>query len=272
MTTGFLHPGAMGASMAALCAGPRLWVGRGRSGATRARALAAHMVEVKSIRELVAHADVIISVCPPGEALHVADGVANAGFGGIYVDANATSPATARTIAARFDHFVDAAVIGPPVTDRGTTRLYLSGEHAEQVAERWAGTPLETRVIDGGAGQASALKCCYAAWTKQTSALLLAIRALARAEGVEASLLAEWATSIPELVARSQNAAAANAPKAWRFVGEMHQIGDAFDIQGLPDGFSRAAATIFERLATVGDPAAADLDAALDALVRNERA
>ena len=95
MTTGFLHPGAMGASMAALCAGPRLWVGRGRSGATRARALAAHMVEVKSIRELVAHADVIISVCPPGEALHVADGVANAGFGGIYVDANATSPATA---------------------------------------------------------------------------------------------------------------------------------------------------------------------------------
>lgn len=257
--------------MAAHCAGTRLWVGRGRSGATRARAAAARMDDVKSIRELVAQADVIISVCPPGEALHVADGIANAGFAGIYVDANATSPTTARNIAARFDHFVDGAIIGPPVADRGATRLYLSGKHAEQVAERWAGTPLETRVIDGGAGQASALKCCYAAWTKQTSALLLAIRALARVEGVEASLLAEWAISIPELVARSQSAAASNAPNAWRFVGEMHQIGDAFDAQGLPDGFSSAAATIFERLATLADPAADDLDAALDELLRAQR-
>jgi 3-hydroxyisobutyrate dehydrogenase-like beta-hydroxyacid dehydrogenase len=211
---------------------------------------------------------VIVSVCPPGEALRVADGIANAGFAGIYVDANAIAPATARKIAARFDRFVDGGIIGPPVRDPAATRLYLSGAEAARVAELWTDTPLTTRVIAGGAGQASALKLCYAAWTKQTSALLLAIRALARAEGVEASLLDEWATSLPELAARSESAAASNTPKAWRFVGEMQQIGDAFGAQDLPDGFSRAAAEIFDRLSAVADPSTANLDVAIDALLR----
>lgn len=269
MTTGFLHPGAMGASLAAHCAGGRVWVGRGRSAATRQRASAAGMEELSSIRELIAQADVIVSVCPPGEALHVADGVANAGFDGIYVDANAIAPATARKIAARFNRFVDGGIIGPPVASGGATRLYLSGEHAQQVAALWNDTPLDVRVIHGGAGQASALKSCYAAWTKQTSALLLAIRALARVEGVEGALLDEWGTSQPGLVARSQHAAVSNAPKAWRFVGEMHQIGDAFAAHDLPDGFSRAAAEIFDRLARTADAAEVDLESALDALLRS---
>ena len=38
MATGFLHPGAMGASFAAACRGERLWCGDGRSAASRARA------------------------------------------------------------------------------------------------------------------------------------------------------------------------------------------------------------------------------------------
>ncbi|MFI5046766.1 MAG: DUF1932 domain-containing protein, partial [Acidimicrobiia bacterium] len=249
MTTGFLHPGAMGASMAAACAGECLWVGEGRSAATRQRAVAAGMIDVGSIEALVARADVIVSVCPPGEALTVADRVAAAGFDGVYVDANAVSPGTARAVGSRFGRFVDGGVIGAPVREGGSTRLYLSGAAAPTVADLWRETALEVVVIDGDVGAASAVKACYAAWTKGTAAFLLAIRALARAEDVEDALLGEWSRSQPDLVKRSELAASGNASKAWRFVGEMHENADAFAARDLPDGFLRAAAQVYERMA-----------------------
>ena len=224
MATGFLHPGAMGASHAATCRGTRLWCGDGRTSATRSRAVAAGMEEVDSLDELVHRAEVVVSVCPPAAALDVARAVADIGFDGIYVDVNAISPALARTIGERFERFVDGGVIGPPATAAGSTRLYLSGESATEVAKLWDGSLLETRLVDGGAGAASAVKVCYAAWTKGSAALLLAVRALAAVAGVEQSLLAEWSTSLPDLAARADAAATGNAPKAWRFVGEMHEI------------------------------------------------
>ncbi len=49
----------------------------------------------------------------------------------------------------------------------------------------FAGTALDARVIEGPLEAASAVKMAYAGWTKGSAALLLAVRALARAEGVE---------------------------------------------------------------------------------------
>ena len=115
MATGFLHPGAMGASLAAACRGDRLWCGNGRSDATRIRAEAAGIEDVGSLDALVKRADVIVAVCPPASAIAVADDVAALGFAGIYVDVNAVSPATSRAIGARFAQFVDGGVVGPPV-------------------------------------------------------------------------------------------------------------------------------------------------------------
>jgi saccharopine dehydrogenase-like NADP-dependent oxidoreductase len=83
------------------------------------------MEDVGSLDELIARADVIVSVCPPGAAEEVAEAVSRAGFDGTYVDANAIAPATARTIGARFANFVDGGVVGPPVRVAGSTRLYL---------------------------------------------------------------------------------------------------------------------------------------------------
>ncbi len=97
--------------------------------------------------------------------------------------------------------------------------------------------------------------------------MLLAIRALARAEGVEESLAAEWATSMPDLADRAELSAVGTAPKAWRFVGEMHEQADAFEAGGLPGGFSAAAAEIYRRMAVLKDVEAADLDAVLGALL-----
>jgi 3-hydroxyisobutyrate dehydrogenase-like beta-hydroxyacid dehydrogenase len=268
MTTGFLHPGAMGASMAAVCAGDRLWAGDGRSAATRVRAEAAGLVDVGTIEVLASQVDVLVSICPPAAALDVADSVAVAEFDGLYVDANAVSPATARSVSERFARFVDGSVVGAPVREGGGTRLYVAGTEAASVAALWRGSPLDVVVIDGDAGAASALKVCYAAWTKGTAAFLLAIRALARAEGVEGPLLDAWSSSNPDLIRRSEAAAAGNASKAWRFVGEMHENADAFAAHDLPDGFLRAAADVYERMSPLQDESGADLDAVLATLLR----
>ena len=224
------------------------------------------MDDVGSLDEMVARADVIVSVCPPGAAVEVAAAVSDAGFSGTYVDVNAIAPATARSIGARFTHFVDGGVVGPPAQAAGTTRLYLSGDLAHEVATLWKETSLETRVVDGGAGAASAVKVCFAAWTKGSAALLLAIRALAAAENVEDALLAEWAVSLPGLDDQATRAATGNAPKAWRFAGELDEIAKAFAAHDLPDGFATAASDVYHRLAEFKDASGTTLQEVINAL------
>jgi hypothetical protein len=87
----------------------------------------------------------------------------------------------------------------------------------------------------------------FAGWTKGSAALLLAIRALARAEGVEDTLLEEWRLSLPELEDSSIAAARSAQNKGWRWIGEMEEIAQTFASAGLPDGFHRAAAEIYRR-------------------------
>ena len=257
---GLLHPGEMGASLgaAARAAGTSVcWASDGRSDASRRRADEAGIDDVHTLAALAARSDVIISVCPPEAAKSLAESVLGTGYTGIFVDANAVSSATARdlagTIEAAGGQFVDGGIIGPPARRQGTTRLYLSGTRASSVASVFQGSLLEAVVIGPRPGAASALKMSYAAWTKGSAALLTAIRALARAEGVETALLEEWSLSQPGLEARSAAGARNNAFKAWRFAGEMREIADTFEASGLPGGFHQAAAEIYQRLAVYKD-------------------
>jgi 3-hydroxyisobutyrate dehydrogenase-like beta-hydroxyacid dehydrogenase len=247
---GILHPGEMGAAVgAALRARGHdvAWASAGRSPQTAARAAAAGLRDAGSAAALAEACDLLVSVCPPHAAATVAAEVR--GFAGIYVDANAVAPATARAlgteVAGRGATFVDGGIIGPPPRTAGTTRLYLSGAAAPAVAEAFAGSALEPRLVSERPGDASAVKMTYAAWTKGTAALVLAARAVARAEGVEAHLVGEWALSLPELEAEHARAARSAAAKGWRWVGEMEEIAATFAAAGRPDGFHRAAADVF---------------------------
>jgi 3-hydroxyisobutyrate dehydrogenase-like beta-hydroxyacid dehydrogenase len=238
----------MGAALGAALVGNGhevLWASGGRSDSTRARADAAGLVDVLTIRALAAESDVVLSICPPEHALAVADAVRATGFDGVFVDANAVSPETATQIAPS----VDGGVIGGPPHVAGTTRLYLSGPGAIGVADLFAGSVLDARVLDDQIGIASALKMTYAAYTKGLSALLLALRETSRANGVDQYLLDEWAISQPHLAAVSDLAAASSAPKAWRWIAEMEEIASTFAAAGQPDGFHRAAAQVYRRIA-----------------------
>ena len=242
-TVGLLHPGEMGAAVGAVLRGRGnrvVWASEGRSAETRARAEAAALEDVGSVSK-VAEADVIFSICPPHAALEVAASLGT--FGGVYVDANAVSPATAAKVGDAVDEFVDGGIVGSPLREPGTTRLYLSGERAAEVAELFAGSVLDTRLVSN----ASAVKMAYAAWSKGTAAMLLAIRELARREGVEETLLAEWELSLPDLLERWQRAARSAEAKGWRWVGEMEEIAATFEAAGLPPGFHQAAAEVFRR-------------------------
>jgi 3-hydroxyisobutyrate dehydrogenase-like beta-hydroxyacid dehydrogenase len=223
------------------------WASEGRSPATKRRAWTGDLQDARTLDGVVAASDVVLSVCPPAAAEEVAAAVARTGFSGTFVDGNAIAPATARRIAdvVAPARFVDGGIVGPPPLRGGSTRLHLSGDRADDVAALFAGTAVEARVHPGGPGAASAVKVCFAAWTKGTAALLLTIRKLAAAEGVEDGLLAEWATSLPDLAARSDAAAATAEAKAWRFVGEMEESAAAFEAVGLPGGFSSAAAEVY---------------------------
>ena len=269
-----LYPGAMGVTVgaAAKAAGATvLWASAGRSAATQSRAQAAGFAERDGLAAVLSDSGVVLSVCPPDAALALSHAVAELGFAGLFVDCNAVSPATAleigQTVEAAGARFVDGGIIGPPACHAGATRLYLSGAAAADAARLFQGSVLEAVVCGPRPGAASAVKMCYAAWTKGSAAMLLAIRATAEAEGVSAALTGEWSLSMPGLEAESDDAAAQSAAKAWRFAGEMNQIADTFAANGQPEGFHRAAAAIYDRLASFKDATdPVELDAVLAVL------
>ncbi len=156
ITVGLLHPGEMGAAVGAtVVAGgmPCLWASAARSAATRARAREVGLEDAGTLEAVVRASRVILSVVPPHGAADLARAVAALGFRGLYVDANAVAPATARemgrVVEAAGARFVDGGIIGPATrTRRGVTRVYLAGPGATEVAALFRAGPLEAVVLD----------------------------------------------------------------------------------------------------------------------------
>jgi hypothetical protein len=236
MIVGLLHPGEMGAAIggALLAAGHEvLWASDGRSEATHDRAKL--FSDAGTTAELVERSEVVFSVVPPQAALELAESLPP--FSGIFVDANAISPATAAGVGSAVERFVDGGIVGGPPAPR----LYLSGAEATRIAALFDGSRVDTQVV----ASASAVKCAYAAWTKGSGALLLAIREFAQAEGIWEPLAEEWSRSQPQLAERLAAAERSAARKGWRWIAEMDEIAAAFAADGLPPGFHEAAAAVY---------------------------
>ena len=275
---GLLHPGEMGAAVGGCLTGfgrTVLWAADGRSPATAARADAAGLTAAGTIADVAGRSDIVLSVCPPHAAEDVARAVVATGFTGLFVDANAISPARSREvagiIAAGGGRYVDGGIIGlAPGTSEAGTRLYLSGPDAGVIADLFTGSALDARVVDGDVGAASAVKMAYASWTKGSAALLLTARALARAEQVEDTLLTEWGLSQPAVLNRFPGSARSAAAKGWRWLAEMQEIADSMAADGLPRGFHDAAAEVYRRQgpSRSGSDGQPMTDVVLDALLR----
>ena len=273
-TVGILHPGQMGVSIAAsakngghdIC-----WASEGRSPQTHERAAKAGLHDAGTLAELSQVCSTILCVCPPHAAEDVAQQVLSHAFTGLYVDANAISPQRAirigRKMAEASVDFVDGGIIGGPAWTPGRTWLYLSGERAPDVASLFSAGPLETAVIGDEIGKASALKMCFAANTKGTTALLCAILAAAEKLGVREELEHQWSRGGSDFAERTVERVRNVTAKAWRFAGEMDEIASTFSEAGLPGDFHAAAAVIYRRIADFKDaPSTPPLEVVLAAL------
>lgn len=257
---GILHPGEMGISVAAsaIRSGHEVyWASQQRSDKTRQRADKYNLKDVGSLSKLCQTSEIILSVCPPHSAEDVAKSMIEQGFKGHYLDANAISPQRAKKIGAMLEsngiRFIDGGIIGGPAWKPKETWLYLSGRDAQVIADCFSNGPLETKIIGDEIGKASALKMCYAAYSKGTTALLAAILATAESLGVREELYQQWDGDDPGFVRQAEGRMTRVTAKAWRFEGEMHEIASTFQEAGLPNGFHKAAAEIYHRMAGFKD-------------------
>jgi 3-hydroxyisobutyrate dehydrogenase-like beta-hydroxyacid dehydrogenase len=222
------------------------WRAAGRSAATRQRAAEFGLREFDDLVGCAA----VFSICPPSAALDVAREVA--GFGGLYIDANAVSPGTAAGVAeivtAAGDRFVDGGITGIPPSDTSSPRFYLSGAAAPEIAGWFEGTRVRATALDeGGRFAASAVKMTYAAWSKIGQALALAADETARALGVSGTLHQAWAAARSDALRVLELGQRESVLKGWRWTGEMQEIARTFDECGQPGEFGRAAAEVFGR-------------------------
>ncbi|MEU9337926.1 DUF1932 domain-containing protein [Streptomyces sp. NPDC048290] len=245
-----LHPGAMGAAVAAQAAAKGhqvLWVPDGRSTATRDRAEQAGLTACGTLREAVTASDLVLSICPPHAAEAVARQVAAHAYTGVYADANAISPQRMHRITGivRPATAVDGAILGPPPRDGRTCRLYLAGpgHTTAAVAALFTDTAVETRSAGDAIGSASALKMAFAHFQKTARTLAGLSHALADTHGV-AALLTDEAHRMTSQILSDPGYLPSVAARAWRWAPEMEEIADTLDDAGLPTDLAAAAATV----------------------------
>jgi 3-hydroxyisobutyrate dehydrogenase-like beta-hydroxyacid dehydrogenase len=277
---GILHPGEMGISIAATIQNtghPVYWVSEGRHPESRQRAEKHGLLDAGSLAHLCEICSVIVSVCPPDAAQDLANSVLSHSFKGLYIDANAIAPKRAQligqTMAEAGASFIDGGIIGGPAWKPDSTWLYLSGQEAEKAAAYFSAGPLETRVIGNEIGKASALKMCFAAYTKGTTALLCAVFAAAESLNVRQELEQQWSHGGSNFATESASRVRNVTAKAWRFSGEMDEIAETFSDAGMPDGFHKAAGDIYARIGGFKDsspiPSLEDVLAALMLIEKN---
>ncbi|MFD3676086.1 DUF1932 domain-containing protein [Streptomyces sp. NPDC058613] len=253
-TVTLLHPGAMGAAVAAQAvkAGHDvLWVPKGRSDATHRRAKEAGATACDSLGEALERSEIVLSICPPQAAEDVATTVAGHAFAGVYVDANAINPQRMQRIAEEIRPgatVLDGAIFGPPPGGQRAARLYLAGEAqaVDTVQPVFKDTALHVRRASGGVGSASALKMAFASYQKAARTLAGVAHALAGAHGVGDELTAE-AQAMASNILADPGYLPSVAARAWRWAPEMEDIADTLREAGLPADMAEAAAAVMSR-------------------------
>ena len=123
--------------------------------------------------------------------------------------------------------FVDVSIIGGPPHPGYSPHFYASGEHAPDF-ERLNDFGLTVLKLDGGIGQASGIKMCYAAMTKGSSALYSQLLMAAELMGLTEPLLAEFESGQQAVLQRMERGLPTVPPRARRWVSEMEEIRDTF--------------------------------------------
>lgn len=230
---------------------------KGRSERTRRLAKQGNIRVVPTLEEMVSQADLVLSILVPAEAIKTADLVADAlkavGSNTYFADCNAVSPQTTETIneiiIAAGGRFVDGSIIGGPPGRGAPPRFYVSGPDAD-VMIQLDGMGIVVLPIGDVIGRASGIKMCYAALTKGTATLQVALLAAAEALGLSQELHDELASSQPDALASMEGWIPHLPANAHRWIGEMEEIASTFAHVGVTPDFHRGAAEMYRLLAS----------------------
>ncbi|MFE7312827.1 DUF1932 domain-containing protein [Streptomyces sp. NPDC057555] len=260
ITVGLLHPGSMGAAFGAQLRRGNvrvLWCMDGRSSRSRARAEGAGLEGVQNLAQLVARADVLLSLCPPAAAVDVARQVAACGFdGGLYIEANAITPHRVREVSGLLPGAVviDGAVVGSPPVGGKQPTLYLSGapDGCAQATAMFAASDVKPHVLGAEVGTASALKLSYSSYQKVSRILAALAYGVADANGVADELVKIAGKRGGSYLAET-GYIPKTASRAWRWGPELDDAAALLREAGLPDDLMRAASGVLHQWASARD-------------------
>ncbi|KAJ5774235.1 Dehydrogenase multihelical [Penicillium paradoxum] len=246
-------------------------VAEGRSEHTLARIQSAGIETLPSDQELVIQADYVLSIVPPRNAVATAQRIAEAyalpSTGSLraaiedidgrahrsklyFLELNAVSARLVSEMAAQFDepttptdharrcHILDGGIIGAPPsqsTQDGSWKkpsVVLSGSVDLPPAFAKLADVLNMKLVSPRIGAASTLKLSFAALTKGLTALSILSFSTAQKESMLPELLSLLEEYSPRTAALATNGIIGMSPKAYRWEGEMREIGEAFDTEG----------------------------------------
>ena len=262
------------------------------SQSTLNRIKASKIVALPTDEAFVAEADIILSIVPPRDAIATARRIVEASRSQnaarqrserknvvqqfehnlVYIDLNAISPKTSKTIAGVMTaeaspaavrrrassgffssapanprgvtiDYVDGGIIGGPPAPKADAEghsnpdwkkpsLVLSGPNVDQLLNPELQSTLNIRVVGSKIGVASSLKACFASLTKGFTALGILSYTTAHTCGVLDELRDHLTEYAPGLKQSVEGMLGGMAPKAYRWVEEMRQIGETFAVDG----------------------------------------
>ena len=257
-TVGILSPGEMGAGVGAALGATGLTVLTclaGRSPASHERARAAGIEDVPDLATLVERCDLILSILVPararGVAAQVGDAARSAGADTVLADCNAIAPQTVQAmetdLAGSGVTLVDAGIVGGPPRNGQGPRVYASGSAAHLLGEL-DGRGIDVVDVGPEIGKASAVKMCYAAMTKGTTALRTALLVAARRLEVYDELIAEMGHSQAAALGAATQGMRRLPNVAYRWIGEMEEIASTFEHVGVTPDFHTGAAQVFREV------------------------
>ena len=257
-TVGILSPGEMGAGVGTALRASGLSVLTclaGRSPASHERAKAAGMTTVPDLATLVERCDLVLSILVPAHARRVAadlgDAARAAGATTVLADCNAIAPQTVQAIEVDLQGsgvtLVDGGIVGGPPRDGRGPRVYASGASAH-VLGQLDGRGIDVVDVGPVIGKASAVKMCYAAMTKGTTALRTALLVAARRLEVYDELIAEMEHSQAAALGAAKQGMRRLPNVAYRWIGEMEEIAHTFQHVGVTPDFHTGAAQVFREV------------------------
>jgi 3-hydroxyisobutyrate dehydrogenase-like beta-hydroxyacid dehydrogenase len=175
---------------------------RGSDAAVRERATRAGVDLVDDLGALAGACDVILCLASAKVAVPVAEQVApHLGPRHLYADLNSASPGTKREVGELVSPtgagYADGAIMSAVPPKRHRVPTLLSGDGAARLAELLTPLGFELEVLDGGPGQASAVKMFRSLLVKGLEALLLECALGAEAWGATDRVLGSMNGTLP---------------------------------------------------------------------------